>query len=295
MADSVALLLMGRKGLAALSGTEGHAIAYAVIGRDPGQEDLADELFATCAARGIPALERNAPRPHASHLICAAWRWLERDTTATVITLHDSLLPRLRGWNPLVTALINGDREIGVTAILADGEADHGPILGQVRIGISYPLRIADAISALLPAYASLTADALSRISRDELHGAPQDEVQATYSLWRDEQDYAIDWSWSAERIVRFIDATGAPYLGASTCMQDRRIRILSAESLPDLTIENRCPGKLMAWRNGRPVVVCGSGLLRIIDARDDEHRPVGWTENRIRLRFGECRLHTVR
>lgn len=287
MSDQIALLLMGTKGLAALSGIDGHRVAYVVVGRDSGQEDHAEELFAACAARGIPAFERNAHRPPATHLICASWRWIERDPSITKIILHDSLLPRLRGWNPLVTALINGDSEIGVTSVLADAEVDHGAILGQKRVRITYPLRIADAIASLMPGYRELTSEALDMIRAGNLQGKPQDDTQATYSLWRDKQDYVIDWNWPAEQIVRFIDATGHPYLGASTHCQLVPVRIFAAEALPDVIIENRCPGKLLAWRDGCPVIVCGRGLLRITVAHSDDGHPMNWPQERIRIRFG--------
>ncbi|GJM73208.1 hypothetical protein HMSSN036_54240 [Paenibacillus macerans] len=47
--------------------------------------------------------------------------------------------------------------------------------------------------------------------------GFPQNEKEASYSLWRDEEDYLIDWSMDSEYVHRFIDATGFPYKGAAT------------------------------------------------------------------------------
>ena len=43
--------------------------------------------------------------------IAISWRWLIH-SEKTIIVLHDSLLPKYRGWNPLVTSLINGDMQV---------------------------------------------------------------------------------------------------------------------------------------------------------------------------------------
>jgi methionyl-tRNA formyltransferase len=183
---------------------------------------------------------------------------------------------------------VNGDDAIGVTAIRADGEADHGPILGQERIPVTYPLRIADAITLLLPAYRRLTADVLARVAQGaSLAGTPQDEAAATYSLWRDDDDYAIDWAWDAARIVRFIDAVGPPYRGASTTCAGAPLRVLAAQEIPDRVIENRCPGKLFACDATGPVVVCGRGLVRLTRCVDERGSCWSWQPRRLRLRLG--------
>src|SRR3989338_588997 len=50
------------------------------------------------------------------------------------INIHPSLLPRYRGPSPIVTTILNGDTETGVTIIKIDEEMDHGPILAQEKI-----------------------------------------------------------------------------------------------------------------------------------------------------------------
>ena len=50
-------------------------------------------------------------------MIAAGWRWL-LPSTEKLIVLHDSLLPRYRGFNPLVSQLIDKEERLGVTAVL---------------------------------------------------------------------------------------------------------------------------------------------------------------------------------
>ena len=61
----------------------------------------------------------------------------------------------------------------------------------------------------------------------------------------------------------------GMAVRGASTLMAERVVRILDAAVEPDVYVEDRHPGKVIFLREGTPIVVCGRGLLRIIDMRD--------------------------
>jgi methionyl-tRNA formyltransferase len=54
--------------------------------------------------------------------------------------MHDSLLPKYRGFAPLPNALINGEREVGVTALFASEEYDMGDIVCQRRLAVEYPM-----------------------------------------------------------------------------------------------------------------------------------------------------------
>ena len=71
-------------------------------------------------------------------------------TRPTLLIFHDSLLPKLRGFNPTVTALIAGEIEIGVTAFSPIGGdapvADFGPILVRRRLSDSVSCNDPDGI-----------------------------------------------------------------------------------------------------------------------------------------------------
>ena len=269
--NGVTLYAMSEKGLAVvrrfIDAWPG-VLRSVVTARDAAVErDFADEILSMCGKNGIPCGERPDADsiPHASTIIAVSWRWLIDRPASSVVVMHDSLLPRYRGFSPLVSALVNGDTRIGVTALLATGEFDRGPIIGQQWIDITYPVRVAAAIERLITCYVGLTDTLGAMLSQGlELPGHAQDETSASYSLWRDEDDYFVDWSQSAARIRRFIDATGFPYRGAATRMDGETLRILAASELNDVKIENRTPGKVLFLENGRPVVVCGTGLLRI-------------------------------
>jgi methionyl-tRNA formyltransferase len=120
------------------------------------------------------------------------------------------------------------------------------------------------------------------------LNPVEQDPTQASYSLWRDEEDFVIDWSSDAHEICRMIDATGYPYAGARTTLGDETIYVEEATTLPDLNFENRTPGKIWSLESGRPIVVCGSGLVRLERCRAADGAEFVFRRLRSRLGAGK-------
>ena len=134
---------------------------------------------------------------------------------------------------------------------------------------------------------APLYREGVRRYLAGELcHARPQDHSQATYSIWRDEDDYRIEWSESAERIERTVRALGPPYLGARSRLGGREVVIHRVEVEADLPFAIRQPGKVWSLDpEGRPSVVCGSGLVKVVEASADGKSILPLKA--LRLRFG--------
>jgi methionyl-tRNA formyltransferase len=210
-------------------------------------------------------------RPKLGHddlIFLVGWQFRITDAGPSTVVFHDSLLPRYRGFAPTVAALINGDAEIGVTALRPSPKIDEGPVLAQRSVPVRHPTAVAEALEL----QAGLMVELAQQLHEDwrtgSLHAVPQDESKATYSLWRDDLDYVIDWSRSAAEILRFVAAVGYPYAGARTYLGATPITVVSASLVDDLRFEHRQPGKVWTIEEGRPQVVCGEGLLRLDDCR---------------------------
>jgi methionyl-tRNA formyltransferase len=270
-----ALFLLGEKGLSVLEAllNNGYAeyISRIIIGRDENiSNDCSIDIEKLATLHKIPTEERS-PNIYLSDDefgILISWKWLIKNQVNDLIVFHDSILPKYRGFNPLVTALINGDEEIGATAIFASNEIDEGEIIYQRKINITYPLKIKDAINIIAVLYAEMACDIFKEIfdKKNKLLSHPQKIENTSFSLWRDEKDYFIDWSNSSQEIERFINATSFPYDDAKTIINNQVIRITEAESLDDIYIINRTPGKLLNINIDKreATVVCGIGLIRI-------------------------------
>ena len=193
------------------------------------------------------------------------WRWLIKNQH-NLIVFHDSLLPKYRGFSPLVNSLINGEKQGGVTALFADVKYDEGEIILQASTQFEYPITIENAIQKIEPLYFDLVLQIYKILGQGKLlTSLPQKHTDASFSLWLDTEDYFIDWGWSAEKIKRFIDSVGFPYDGAKSKLNGTVVIIEKAEVVKDVVVEHRDRhvGKVIFIEES-PVIVCTKGLLKL-------------------------------
>ncbi len=268
-AGCVVVCGVGLKGATFIEGIlqKGIGIGSIVTYRQPDDQARSFERLCSLAQRlSINLLETHHPVLHPENLtFLVGWQHLLPQVTPSTVVFHDSLLPRYRGFAPTVTALIKGDREIGVTALTPTDVIDQGPIIAQRAVPISYPIKIQTALELQAGLMTDIAVDIIEQWKCGELSSKPQQEEMATLSIWRDDADYEIDWSNSADAIERFVNAVGHPYAGARTTVGGTEtIRVLDVTALPDMPFEIRDEGKIWRLDSGRPTVVCGSGMLRI-------------------------------
>jgi methionyl-tRNA formyltransferase len=289
--------VMTKKGLYALEnfinafGRE--AVEFVVSHTDKHVEkDYYDEIKQLCSKNRITFYNKNSKYLFADRFVFViGWRWIIKSTGKLYI-FHDSLLPKYRGYAPVVSQLMNKENYLGVTCFLSENrfdesDIDKGCIISRQKTRISYPVKISEAIDKVCPIYSEL----LNNLYRTLISGkipecTSQNSRSATYSVWRDEEDYMIDWKKDAEYIKRFIDSVGHPYLGAFTKSGTKKIRIIDSVVFPDEKIENRDPGKVLFIKNNFPVVICGKGLLKITEAIDDNTRQSILPLKKFRTRF---------
>lgn len=255
------------------------SVAYVVSGEDKNiQKDFFDEIKELANKENIKFFNRFEnieliEKRFSGYKFAIGWRWLIKDYR-NLIVFHDSLLPKYRGFAPLVNCLVNNENQGGVTALFANSEYDKGDMIAQKSFEIGYPLKINQAIEKVEPLYFELVDEIYSKIQNDdELKAVKQDESKATYSLWLDTEDYFIDWSWSAVKIKRFVDAVGYPYDNAKAYLNDEIVKFLDVEVAEDVAVEHRERhiGKVIFKKDGKPVIVCSDGLIVLKDIRDKE------------------------
>jgi len=273
---AVGLFLMTKKGLYSLKAILEHDkkdIAFVVVGEDKSvQNDYSKDIKELCLKHDLVVFDRKAVDncPKASYYLAVSWRWLIDAPKDRLFVIHDSLLPRYRGFNPLVSCLINKETRIGASLIVANKDYDSGPILNQMETMVSYPVTISEAIDSLLHIYKELSLDFICYVNGHRPEKPKPQTGTPTYSLWRDIDDRVLDWDRSAAELKRTVDALGYPYKGALALDKDEGyITIHSCEEVPDVKIENRKAGKVIRVEDGLPTVVCGKGLLKIISATD--------------------------
>jgi methionyl-tRNA formyltransferase len=290
---NIVVCATGIKGLVFVTGLLEKGIKIDSIASYAQADDQAkcfERLRELAARHSIHLLDTRRPALGSDDLtFLVGWQYLLSHITPSTVVFHDSLLPRYRGFAPTVTALLKGDREIGVTALQPTETVDEGPIIAQRALSISYPITIEAALTLQAALMTDLAVDIVDQWRRNRLSSTPQQETSATYSIWRDDDDYEIDWSSDAGAIERFVNAVGYPYAGARTIVGGvETIRILEVSGISDMRFEIRDPGKIWKLDQGRPVVVCGSGMIRIERWRSENGTEFAF--QRLRTRLGPAR-----
>ncbi len=145
------------------------------------------------------------------------------------INVHPSLLPKYRGASPIQNAILNGDKETGITIMKVDEEMDHGNIISNLKTQISK----VDTYDSLSQKLAISGAELLIKVIPDYISGkikpVEQKHTEATYTKIIKKEDGKIDWSKSAEEIERMIRAF-YPWPTAWTVWNGKILKILEAE-----------------------------------------------------------------
>ncbi len=141
--------------------------------------------------------------------------------------IHGSLLPKYRGRTPHVWAIINNEKETGITAHLIDSECDTGDIIKQIRIPIELNETGADILNKFQENYFNLIDSILKEIKQNNtIKTTKQDHSKASYFSKRTPKDGEINWEWQKERIYNWIRAQASPYPGAFTHINNQKLTI---------------------------------------------------------------------
>ena len=137
--------------------------------------------------------------------------------TNYAVNFHGSFLPRFRGRTPHVWAIINGEKECGITAHLINSHCDDGDIVKQLHIPIEDEDTGAIILSKYNQLYPSLVKEIVDLIESGNLNTIPQDISKATYYGKRTPEDGGVNWDWQKERIRNWVRAQARRYPGAFT------------------------------------------------------------------------------
>ncbi len=146
--------------------------------------------------------------------------------------VHFSLLPAYRGPGPVQRAILNGDRETGITLFRMEHGIDTGPVADAASLVIGPD----DTAGSLTRRLAELARDAvpeaMGRIVRGEAALTPQDHSLATYAPMLQKEEGRIGWHLGAEEIHNRVRGL-SPWPGAFTFWKGKRVRIWEADVEP--------------------------------------------------------------
>ena len=242
-AKSLRIVFMGTPEFASTSlkrlVAEGYNIVAVVTTPDKpaGRGQKVHESDVKCTARelGLPILQPEKLRDEAFLTalkelnpdlgIVIAFRMLPEVVWAMprlgTFNLHASLLPQYRGAAPINWAIINGEKETGVTTFLLNHEIDKGAIIEQEKTAILPEDNIGTLYDRLMEIGSHLvtrTVDKLAEGNYTTIEQMHIDEATLKPAPKIFKEDCKIDWSWDGERIVNFVRGL-SPYPAAWSAM----------------------------------------------------------------------------
>ena len=188
------------------------------------------------------------------------------------VNVHASLLPRHRGSAPINWAILQGDRQAGVTTMMMARGIDTGDMLLAAATDI-LPGETAGELTLRLSGIgASLLLDTLRGMADGSVKPIPQDEARMTYDPMLTKQMGIIDWTEPAQAIVNRIHGLN-PWPGCSTAIQGGRMKLLRAKAAGG----SGAPGEILSAdvKDGL-VIACGEGAVEIVQLQAPGGKPMG-------------------
>ena len=157
---------------------------------------------------------------NADVIVVVAFRILPKEIFSVAkfgaINLHSSLLPKYRGAAPITWAIINGEKETGVTTFFLQEKVDTGNIILQAKIKIDENDTAGDIHDTLADIGAEIVLHTVTLLDEGKTFPTQQDEKLATPAPKIFRHHCKIDWNNSASKIHNFIRGL-SPHPGAYT------------------------------------------------------------------------------
>ncbi len=203
------------------------------------------------------------------------------------VNIHASLLPKYRGAGPIQWAIIDGEKETGVTIMQMDKGIDTGDMLLKTVVPVDERETGDSLHDKLAAAGAELIVEALSKIERGEAKPQKQNDADACYAKMLKKSMGEIDWNKSADVLDRLIRGL-ISWPGAFTVFRGRTLKIWKEEAvckdpeiremqagneepeIREMQAENEEPGTVVKVEKDAFYVRTGEGFLKVLEVQPE-------------------------
>ena len=181
------------------------------------------------------------------------------DSVNFAVNVHASLLPKYRGGAPIHYAIINGDKEAGVTIMEMVKEMDAGDMIARRAIPIEETDNVGTMFEKLALVGRDLLLESLPSYLAGDLKPVPQDKNQVTFSPNILPEEERIDWTKTNRQIFNQIRGM-YPWPVAHTLLNGDRFKIYEATPVEGAGQ----PGEILAIGKKELIVAAGEGALSL-------------------------------
>ena len=181
------------------------------------------------------------------------------DSVNFAVNVHASLLPKYRGGAPIHYAIINGDKEAGVTIMEMVKEMDAGDMIARRAIPIEETDNVGTMFEKLALVGRDLLLESLPSYLAGDLKPVPQDKNQVTFSPNISPEEERIDWTKTNHQIFNQIRGMN-PWPVAHTLLNGERFKIYEATPVEGLGQA----GEILVIGKKELIVATGEGALSL-------------------------------
>lgn len=205
------------------------------------------------------------------------------------INVHGSLLPKYRGAAPIQWAVLNGDKETGITTMFMDEGMDTGDMIFKEKVEIGEDETTGELWDRLANVGANLlvkTVNKIDEITKDimqdlsgeilieklkEKIGAEKQGNNFTLAPMLDKEMAQIDWNKSAQEIKNLVRGLN-PIMGAYTFIDGKKIKIWKVNALENLQeAENKQVGQIIIADRKRGLFIkTGNGVIEVLEVQGE-------------------------
>jgi methionyl-tRNA formyltransferase len=190
------------------------------------------------------------------------------------INLHGSLLPQYRGAAPINWAVINGEKETGVTTFKLKHEIDTGNILLQKSFPIGDNETAGEVHDRMKDIGAQVLVNTVKGLIEGTLTEAPQSNDQPIKHAPKIfTETCKIDWTKTADEIHNLIRGL-SPFPGAFTELEDKTLKIFSSEK--EMIFPSSKPGRWESNRSTYLKFACKDGYIHVKDVQLEGKKRMG-------------------
>ncbi len=194
------------------------------------------------------------------------------------INLHGSLLPKYRGAAPINWAIINGEKETGLTTFFLRKSVDTGNIIKQAKTTIGPDETFGELHDRLAALGGELLIQTMDLIDAGNINPLLQDSSQATPAPKLNPEMGNIDWSKSARQVHNLVRGL-SPRPGAYSFRNDKKILIQRTRPI-DLDVVNCKPGQVVQADPQKGIVIaCGAGGIEILELKPQSGKAITGAE----------------
>jgi len=188
------------------------------------------------------------------------------------INIHGSLLPKYRGAAPINWALINGDKETGLSSFFLKKQVDTGEILAQERVTIDSDENFDSLYDRLSSLAGPFLLRSLDLIESGNVEPVAQNDDEATPAPKILGDEAMIDFGFPAERVKDFVRGLSTRP-GAYTFFRAKKTKLLAAR-VSDLQDNTLAPGAVIADRR-RLLIQCANSAVEVLTILPEGKKPM--------------------